>query len=258
MAKVEDAPEPLRLRRPLLHPSRWPVAVGLAMVVPGIFAPWREIAYPVGRPDITTGTSGGDAPGLQVLVFAAATALVCALPSVAGSRTRTVQLLPLLGGATALLVAIRSYLTTAPGGPGDLAQSSRIVVEWGMWAVLGGSALIALGGLATTLIIARDRPLVAEPWEPKPDLSFAPPLIAALTGFALAVAGVEAVAPFLPPGYQLVAFPLLLFGAVVAAFGIYGLFGLIKGAAAGRRHRTSARTGHDLPELEPLRRQRRR
>lgn len=123
-----------------------------------------------------------------------------------------------------------------------------------MWIVLAGSALIALGGLATSLVIAHDRPLVPEPWEPKADFSFVLPLIAALIGFGLAVAGVEFVVPLLPPQDQVVATPLLFVGAAVGTLAAYGVIGRIRDAAAAQRSRASARTRHDTPELEPLKR----
>jgi hypothetical protein len=234
------------------------VVVGFAMVVLGVFGPWQEMLDPVGFTEMTNGVSGGDAPGLQVLVFAAATALVCALPAVAGSRTRSVQLLPALGGAFAFIVAVRSYLAVAPKDIWDPSQSSQVVVEWGMWSVLAGSALIALGGLAITLIIVRDRPLAPELGEPKADLSFVRPLVGAVIGFVLAVAGVELVVPLLPPAYQQATVPLLFVGTVLAAVGIYRLLGLPAEAATARRRRISARIGHDMPEPEPLQRQPRR
>jgi hypothetical protein len=251
-----DDREPLRLRRPLLHPSRWPVAVGFALVAVGVFAPWQEMVDPMGIREVINGASGGDALGLQVLLFAAATTLVCALPAVAGSRTRTVQLLPVLGAAATVIVAIRSYLAVAPRA-WDPSQTSQVVVEWGMWFVLAGSALLTVGGLATTMVIVRDRPLAPEPWEPKADLSFVRPLVAVLTGFVLALAGVELVVSLQPRTTQL-SVPLLFVGTVVAAFGLYGLFGFLGEVAASRRRRPSSRIGHDTPDLEPLQRRRRR
>lgn len=248
-----DDREPLRLRRPLLHPSRWPVAVGFAMVAVGVFAPWQEMLYPMGLKQVINGASGADALGLQVLLFAAATTLVCALPAVAGSRTRSVQLLPVLGVVATVIVAMRSYLAVAPKA-WDPSQSSQVIVQWGMWLVLAGSALIAVGGLATTLIIVRDRPLAPEPWEPKADLSFVRPLVAALTGFVLALAGVELFVSVVPRTTQL-AVPLLFIGTVVATFGVYGLLGLLREVATSRR-RHSPGIGQGAPDLEPLQRRR--
>jgi hypothetical protein len=253
---TEDDREPLRLRRPLLHPSRWPVAAGFALVAVGVIAPWQEIAYPMGLKQVINGASGADAPGLQVLLFAALTTLVCALPAAAGSRTRSVQLLPVLGAAATVILAVRAYLAVSPRA-WDPSQSSQVIVEWGMWSVLAGTALIAVGGLATTLTIVRDRPLAPEPWEPKADMSFVRPLVAALTGFVLALAGAELFVSVVPRTTQL-AVPLLFIGTVVAAFGVYGLLGLMGEVAASRRGRHSPGSGPGAPDLEPLQRRPRR
>lgn len=177
----------------------------------------------MGPAQVITGLSGADVPGFQILILAAAATLVCVLPIVAGSRTRTVQLLPVLAGAATLLVAIQANLAVAPKGAWDPGGGSGVVLEWGIWVVLAGSALIASGGLATTLMIAHDRPLVPEPWEPKADFSFMPPLIAALIGFGLA-----------------------------------GAMGLIREAAAAQRPRTYARSRDDMPEVESVERYGRR
>jgi hypothetical protein len=247
-----DDREPLRLRRPLLHPSRWPVAVGFVLVAIGVFAPWQLIVYPLGLRQVINGASGGDALGLQVLLFAAATTVVCALPAVAGSRTRSVQLLPVLGAALTAIIAIRSYVAVAPR-VGDPSQSSDVTVQWGMWLVLAGSGLIAAGALATTLVIVRDRPLAAEPWEPKADLSFVRPLAAAVAGFVLALAGAELFVSVVPGTTQL-AVPLLFIGTVVAAICLYGLLGLLGEVAASRRRRRSPGIGQGAPDLEPVQR----
>ena len=252
---IPDDREPLRLRRPLLHPSRWPVVAGFVMVAIGAFAPWQVMVDPLGFREVINGASGGDALGIQVLLFAAATMLVCALPAVAGSRTRSVQVLPVLGAAATLILATRSYLTVAPSGIWDPSQTSQTVVEWGMWLVLAGSAMIALGGVATTAIIVRDRPLSPEPWEPKADLSFVRPLISVLTGFVLALAGVEVYVSLQPQNTHL-AVPILFVGTVVITFGVYGLLGLLREMAASRRRRHSPGTGLNTPHLEPLKRPR--
>ena len=249
---TRDDREPLRLRRPLLHPSRWPVAVGFVLVAVGVFAPWQEIVYPLGLRQVINGASGGDALGLQVLLFAAVTTLVCALPAVAGSRTRSVQLLPVLGAALTAIVAVRSYVAVAPR-EWDPSQSSDVTVQWGMWLVLAGSVLIAVGALATTSMIVRDRPLAAEPWEPKADLSFVRPLVATVAGFVLALAGAELFVSVVPRTTQL-AVPLLFIGTVVAALGVYWLLGLLGEVAASRRRRRSAGIGQDAPDLEPVKR----
>ena len=247
-----DEDEPLRLRRPLLHPSRWPVAGGFALVAVGVFAPWQEIDYPLGLKQVINGASGGDALGLQVLLFAVATTVVCALPSVAGSRTRSVQLLPMVGAALTAIIAIRSYVAVAPR-VGDPSQSSDVTVQWGMWLVLAGTGLIAVGALATTVIIVRDRPLAAEPWEPKADMSFVRPLVAAVAGFVLALAGAELFVSVVPRTTQL-AVPLLFIGTVVASLAIYGLLGLLGEVAASWRRRRSPGIGQDAPNLEPVKR----
>ena len=255
-AAITDDREPLRLRRPLFHPSRWPVAAGFVMVAVGAFAPWQVIVDPVGFKEVINGASGGDALGLQLLLFTAATLLVCALPSVAGSRTRFVQLLPALGAAATVVIAIRSYLKVAPAGIWNPGQSSQVVVEWGMWLTLAGSALIALGGIATTVIVVRDRPLTPEPWEPRADLSFLRPFVSAIAGFAAAVAGVDLILPSLPGAYQQSSVPMLFAGTVVMTLAIYSLLGFVTEIVVARRRRPSPRTGDGLPAMEPLRRQR--
>ena len=249
-----DDREPLRLRRPLLHPSRWPVAVGFVLVAVGVFGPWQEIVYPMGLKQVINGASGGDAPGLQILLFAALTTLVCALPAAAGSRTRTVQILPVLGAAATVIVAVRAYQAVAPRA-WDPSQSSQVIVQWGMWLVLVGSGLIAVGGLTTAIVIVRDRPLAPEPWEPKADLSFVRPFVSALMGFVLALAGVELFVSVVPRTAQL-AVPLLFIGTVVATFGLYGLLGLLSEVASSRRRRRSPGIGDGAPDLEPLNRRR--
>ena len=228
------------------------MAVGFVLVAVGVFAPWQEIDYPLGLKQVINGASGGDALGLQILLFAAATTVVCALPAVAGSRTRSVQLLPVLGAALTAIIAVRSYVAVAPR-LGDPSQSSDVTVQWGMWLVLAGSALIAVGALATTLIIVRDRPLAAEPWEPKADMSFVRPLVAAVAGFVLALSGAELFVSIVPRTTQL-AVPLLFIGTVVAALGVYWLLGLLGEVAASRRRRRSPGIGQDAPDLEPVKR----
>jgi hypothetical protein len=228
------------------------VAVGFVLVAVGVFAPWQEMVDPMGFREVINGASHADALGLQVLLFASVTTLACALPGVAGSRTRSVQLLPVLGAAATVILAIRAYLAVAPNA-WDPSQSSQVIVEWGMWLVLAGSALIAVGALATTFIIVRDRPLAPEPWEPKADLSFVRPMVAALTGFVLALAGVELLVSVVPRT-TLLSVPLLFIGTVVAIFGVYSLLGLLGEVAASRRRRHSAGIGPAAPDLEPLRR----
>jgi len=247
-----DDNEPLRRRRPLFHPSRWPAAVGFAMVAVGVFGPWQEMVYPMGFRKVINGFSQADALGMQVLLFAAVATLACALPGVAGTRTRSVQLLPVLGAVMTFILAIRSYLAVTPKA-WDPSQTDQVLVEWGMWSVLAGSALLVLGGLATTVIIVRDRPLIPEPWEPKADMSFVRPLVSGLIGFVLALAAVELMVS-LRPGLTLLAVPLLLIGTIVATLGLYWLLGFTAEATSARRHRPSRRIGPDTPDLEPLRR----
>jgi hypothetical protein len=179
-------------RHPLLRPSRWPVLAGFVAVAVGTFLPWQTMTYPVGAPLVKTGTSGFTAPGLAILAFAIPTALAACLRRVADSRTRIVQLLPAVLGCCVLALAAQAYLDVAPTNVWDPSRSLSDVVEPGMWIVLAGSLAMAIGGVLTTVAIARANPLRPEEWQPAIDLSFVRWTVATALGLVLAIAAVTA------------------------------------------------------------------
>ncbi len=248
--------EPLRRRRPLLHPSRWPILIGGPLVVVGSFLPWQTVTWPLGAPEVTSGASSFDAPGLQLILLFALTLALAALPSVAGSRTRLVQLLPAIAGIAAGVIAIGAYQKLAnAGGP---AGPSSYSVEGGFWLAALGSGLVALGGVATSTVISRDRPLrPEEDADPGAVLLIVPPLIALVAGLIIGVAVAVAVSPALGPGGSIVAPLLMLIATVVAALVVHTALKAIWPWQADGAGREKPSRG-DLPDLEPVQRQDRR
>jgi hypothetical protein len=243
--------------RPILWPSRWPVLAGTALVIAGTFLPWQTKIYPAGPPIVLTGASGDDKPGYQILVFVLATLLLVGLKGVAGSRTRTLQLAPAVVGSIGLLLAIQDYWTLAPKSVWDPGASSSAAIEYGFWALLLGTFLVAVGGLTTTISITRSRPLRPEIGEPPADFSFVPPLIGAVVAFVLAVVALESL--------QGIAAPICAIGAIAVGLAVSRGFRALTGhggdPSAGRR--TAARAPRSGPnpdqsiELQPVRPSRR-
>ncbi len=145
-------------RSPLLRPTRWPAVLGFVLVVAGSVMPWQTMTYPAGPPVVTRGLDGGAMPGLQAILFAAVVLVLVALRSIDESRTRTFQLAPAVFGLATLALCIQFYRDVAPGDWWNPGRPSDVVVEGGMWAVLVGSLLVAIGGIATSIAIVRARP----------------------------------------------------------------------------------------------------
>jgi hypothetical protein len=254
---VSQASEPLRRRRPLLHPSRWPAIIGAVAITVGTYLPWRTIVYPEGRPEVMTGTSTWDAPG-QVLFAMAGLALVaCALPQVARSPTRVVQLLPAVLGAIPALLAAEDYQQISPEALAS-AASSNVTLEPGFWTCVAGSVMVALGGLATSAVVIRDNPRpapAARGWNMDP--AAWRPFLALTIGIVGGVAATVALVPALGSIGGLGA-PAL---AVLLAAGI-GLFVNVVLEAfwpdreardrAMRRRAGGPPPDPGMPELEPL------
>jgi hypothetical protein len=252
---MSQASEPLRRRRPLFHPSRWPAIVGAVAITVGTYLPWRTTVYPEGPPDVMTGTNTWDAPG-QVLVVMAGLALVaCALPQVARSRTRVVQLLPAVLGAVPAILAAEDYQQLAPQGLAS-AASSNVTLEPGFWVCVVGSVGVALGGVATSAVVIRDNPRLARArgWEMDP-AAFRP-FLAVTIGIIGGVAATVALVPALGPLGGLAA-PVL---AVIFTAGISLFVNAVLEAFwpdREARERVRRRPGGlppdpHMPELKPL------
>jgi hypothetical protein len=185
--KVVEPEEPLRRRRPLLHPSRWPVVAGLATISVAAFLPWETVRNPGLRPSQTNGLDNYDAPGAQLFVFAAATLVLAALPVVASSRLRIVQLLPALLGICTLIIGIEQYQSYAIVGMQAGAHRGEVALEGGLWSSIAGALLVAIGGVLTSALIGRDRPAYRDFGQLPSKASILRPAVAVFAGLSLAV-----------------------------------------------------------------------
>jgi hypothetical protein len=224
------------------------VLAGLALVAVGAFMPWQTMTYAAGGPVVTTGTSSYTAPGLQILLFAALAALAAVVRGVGDSHTRTVQLLPALLGGTVLALAVQAYRDVAPTSAWDPSRGISVVVEGGMWLVLAGSLAMALGGVATTISIARANRIRPERWEPPTDFSWVASFVAAALGFVVAVAAATILGPGRFSSNQIEA-PIIVFGGWIVAGLIIDR--VLRAWLRGRRDRASAaRRRSELERVE--------
>jgi hypothetical protein len=193
--KVVEPEEPLRRRRPLLHPTRWPSVAGLATISVAAFLPWKTVTFPGFPPTQTNGLDTYDAPGAQLFVFAAAALILAALPAVASSRLRIVQVLPAILGMCTLVIGVEQYQSYAIVGMQPSPQRGEVVLEGGLWASIAGTFLIAIGGVLTSVLITRDRPAYRDFGQLPSKASILRPVVAVVAGLWLAVGATVALIP---------------------------------------------------------------
>ena len=256
---LEVPPPPLvsARRSPFLRPSRWPAFAGFGLVAIGTFLPWQTMTYPVGAPIVINGVAGAAAPGLQVLLFASGTAVLAGLRAVADTKTRTVQVMPGILGVVAFLDAVRAYWDVAPASVWDPSRTSRDVVEIGMWLTLLGGLAAAVGGVTTSIAVARDNPLRPEPWERPADLSAVEPLLSFVAGGTASLLIVGMLVPSLFGDLLGAAtLPAIVLVGLALAAALHAAFGRIRPGSSSRMLRARSREGGTPDFVEPVRRTR--
>lgn len=248
--------EPLLHRRPILHPSRWPILAGLALIVVAAFLPWQTLLW-TGLPHETlTGMSGWSAPGMELILFSLATLGLAALPVIAESRVRVVQCLPAILGVAVLLITAGQYRQMVEGA--DTPGRPAAVVEWGFWVALLASGVVALGGLTTSIAIWRDRPARhSVGLRPAALLSMLTPVISFVGGLAVGIILAVAATPVMGNAGGAGAPAVVLVGTIVGAIAIFRLLNSVwpSNEKAPRRR---SEPGSDLPDLERVQRPDRR
>jgi hypothetical protein len=219
--------EPLLRRRPLLHPSRWPIVAGLAMILVAAFLPWRTVTFPGFRPTQTNGLDTYDAPGAQLIVFAAAALVLAALPVVASSRLRIVQLLPAILGICTLIIGVEQYQSYAVVGMQASPQRGEVALEGGLWASIAGTFLIAIGGVLTSVVIGRDMPAYRDFGQLPSKASILRPAVAVVAGLWLAVGATVATIPIDGGLNTFLSMVLVLVLAPTVTYVIYVLLGIV-------------------------------
>ena len=148
--------------RPAPHPLRGPVGLAglaaLVLMLVGSIGPWVSGPGPSGATVSLDGFSGA-ADGAVALLFALLLVLALGSRSVAGSRTRVVQLLPAGLGLVALaymVVGLRDLpvMTAALEDLGVQASTGAAV-----WVETGGALLACGAGLAASVSIVRRNPV---------------------------------------------------------------------------------------------------
>jgi hypothetical protein len=145
-------------RQPLRSPVGLGALVGGIAVLVGTFAPWVSGTNP--RDELVTVNGfDGAGDGSMALLFAVLCLIALASRSVAGSRTRIIQLLPGGLGIIGLL-----YMIVAWRGLPQTLETLRnlgvdpLVQPW-FWIELAGSIIVALAGVAATVLIIRRNPV---------------------------------------------------------------------------------------------------
>jgi hypothetical protein len=244
--KVVEPEEPLRRRRPLLHPSRWPIVAGLIVISVAAFLPWETVRFPSLRPSQTNGLDNYDAPGAQLFVFAVATLVLAALPVVASSRLRVVQLLPAILGASTLIIGVEQYQAYAIVHMQPGPYRGEVVLEGGLWSSIAGSMLVGAGGMLTSVLISRDMPAYREFGQLPSKASILRPVIAVLAGLWLAVGITVALIPI---NGGLNAFFSMVVVVVLSPTLVYAIYTLLNAVS----ERWSVRAARRVPEPDHTR-----
>lgn len=144
-------------RRLLLHPFRLAALAGVVGVVVGVFGPWVQGVVPDGSLVTLNGFTGA-ADGAIQLVACAALVLLLRSRAAGESQTLIVQLLPAVAGLACLAYAVIALRTLDELKFLLSDQGATPVVGWGVVLDAVGSALVAGGAVATSVLVMRTHP----------------------------------------------------------------------------------------------------
>lgn len=171
----------------LRRPARLLTTVGVGMVAVAAFLPWVT-TVDVNGVSLALGGFDDAADGFTELLVGAGLLAVLASRGAQTSRVRTLQLLPAVLGSVSLFIALdalraaQAHLDTVRqfGGRGEL--------EPGLWLLVFGASVAAVGGFAATVVVARTNPLTHDASQP-PVLNreFVALIVVGAVGFLLGV-----------------------------------------------------------------------
>jgi hypothetical protein len=138
---------------PIRHPVRLATAFGAALLVVGVVLPWVEFSVDsVG--DSVNGIRG-ETWGIVALGVAAAMVGALATRLIAESSSRAIQLLPAGIGIAGLLVYLNIAIESDQLAAAYRANGYRVSLGPGLAALLAGSIVCAVGGVASSALTWR-------------------------------------------------------------------------------------------------------
>ncbi len=154
-AAARTAPDEVTPRQLLARPTRLLTLAGVGLLVAGVLLPWADIRSPFSVEKIDGLSGAGD--GATAFLLAILLLAVIASPPASTSRTRIVQALPGILGVGTFLVAI-IVVRILGAREQAFAASEHLDVLPGLVLLFAGSALASLGGVATSVSVARAHP----------------------------------------------------------------------------------------------------
>ncbi len=138
---------------PLRHPARLLALAGAATAIVGVMLPW--VNYGVDTFHASANGFTGDTWGIFAVATVGAQVGVLASRLAARSQARSIQLLPAFLGLLGLAIYFDAWL--AAQQLADSYRSSGYTVSFaaGLWVLLVGVVLCAIGGLASSVVVWR-------------------------------------------------------------------------------------------------------
>lgn len=205
-----DTPPPAS-PHPLRRPERLLAAVGVVVAILAAFQPYETSTDVFGVRTVMSGFEGA-ADGLTEILFAGGLLAFLASRSAVGTRLRVLQLVPAALGLAAFFIALDAWRVAETETHAAAAAGGHGVMEPGIWLMIGGSAIAAIGGVLSTIVIYRSNPPERRPAAQRsPGLGFVGGVLAAVIGavaggliaaqVAYAVYGADSVPGSLASGY---------------------------------------------------------
>lgn len=172
-----------RVIQRLRHPARPLAIVGVGMLAVAAFLPWVT-TVDVNGVYLALGGFDGAADGFTELLLGAGLLAVLASRGARTSRVRTLQLLPAILGLVSLFISLDALRAAQAHLDGVRQVGGHGQLEPGSWLLVLGASLVASGGLAATVSVARANPLSHDPSQPPAlDREFVARIVVGVAGF---------------------------------------------------------------------------